>query len=146
MDVAFDHIVAHQPVNDIGAFPVSRADHQGMPQEVALIHKRVGTDTLPLPKILERAAGMEGLATHLELLAIAGSMEPARLTPVAVGQFHRVHRLEYPVIGGADVFQRKAPIDHVLQLVFRQARRNPCHFADTDPTAKPHDASQQHRP
>ena len=38
MDVTLNDVVVHQPIDHIGTFPVSCADHQGVPQEVALIN------------------------------------------------------------------------------------------------------------
>lgn len=57
MDIAFDDIIVHQPIDDIGAFPICCADHQGMPEKVALIDESVGADALALPEIFERTAG-----------------------------------------------------------------------------------------
>jgi len=61
MDVAFDDIVAHQPINDIGAFAVGGADHRGMPEKVPLVDDCAGADALTLPEIPERAAGRQAI-------------------------------------------------------------------------------------
>ena len=45
VDVAFDNIVVHEPVDDIGAFAISCTNHQRMPEEVSLINKGIGADT-----------------------------------------------------------------------------------------------------
>ena len=42
MNVALHHLVVHQPVDDVGAFPLGRAEHGGVPQQVALVTEGVG--------------------------------------------------------------------------------------------------------
>ena len=39
MDITFDNVIVHQPVDYIGTFAVGRTDHQRMPEEVAFIDK-----------------------------------------------------------------------------------------------------------
>ena len=52
IDVAFDDIIAHEPVNYERAFPIGGTDHKGMPKDVSFITECVGTDALFLTKIL----------------------------------------------------------------------------------------------
>lgn len=121
MDITFNDIVVHQSVDDIGTFAISCAYHQRMPEEVALINKGIGADTLALPKILERPAGVEAVAAHLKFLAIAGGMKLTLSLAIEVGQLHRIHGFDHGGVGGADVIEREAPVDGVIQLAFRDA-------------------------
>ena len=41
VDVAFDHVVTHEAINDICALAFRRAENQGMPEQVALIDEGV---------------------------------------------------------------------------------------------------------
>ena len=72
VDVAPDHVVVHQAVDDVGGFLLGRADHRGVEEEVPLVDERVGTHTLALPEILVRVIGVERIDAHLDLLAVAG--------------------------------------------------------------------------
>lgn len=51
MDIAFDDIVIHQPVDHIGAFALCGAEHKGMPEQIALIDKSVGAHAQAFAKI-----------------------------------------------------------------------------------------------
>ena len=53
MNIAFHDVVVHEPVDHIGAFAICGADHQGMPEEVALVDKGIGADPMTLPEVLE---------------------------------------------------------------------------------------------
>ena len=44
MNIALHHLVMHQPVDDVGAFPLGRAEHGGVPQQVALVTEGAGKD------------------------------------------------------------------------------------------------------
>ena len=52
MDVALDHVISHQPVDDIGTFALCGAEDQRIPEKIALIDKAIGADALALAKIL----------------------------------------------------------------------------------------------
>ena len=110
MDVAFDDVIAHEAIDYERAFPIGGADHKGMPEDVALIDECVGADALSLAEILERTAGSEAFAAHLELLSIAGGMQLVRLVPIDIGQVHLIHSFDHSVIRGADIVERKSPI------------------------------------
>jgi hypothetical protein len=75
VDIAFDHLVVHQAINDISGFAFSGADDRGMEMEVAFVNERVGTHATPVPKVLERVIGVERIHRDLELLAVAGGVE-----------------------------------------------------------------------
>ena len=117
MDVALDHIIVHQPVDDIGTLAVGGADHQRMPQEMAFIDEGVSADALSLPEILERAAGVQAFSAHLEFLPVAGGMEGFCFPAVKVGQLHCVHGFDHGIIGRTDVIEREAPVDGVFQFI-----------------------------
>ncbi len=52
VDVAPDDIVVHQPVDNIGALALGRAEHQRVPQEAPFVDEGVGADALHLAKVL----------------------------------------------------------------------------------------------
>lgn len=54
-DITLDHVVVHQPVNDVGCFFFRGADHRGMPHEIAHIDKCHHADALGLAKVLRTA-------------------------------------------------------------------------------------------
>src|SRR4051812_12493314 len=91
VDVAFDHVVAHEAINDIGALAFRRAENQGMPEQAALIDEGVGADPLAFAKIFEGMVGIEGVGPHLELLAIAGGMNFTLRSATDVGQLYGGH-------------------------------------------------------
>lgn len=70
MDIAFYHIVLHQTVNYIRAFPFCSAEHHRMPQKIALINETVYADALTLAEILEGIVRIECVAANLELLPV----------------------------------------------------------------------------
>ena len=86
--IALDHIVAHQAVNDIGALALGGAEHEGMPQQLPFIDEAVGADPLALAEIFEGVVGVQRLLPHLELLSIAGGVEPFGGASVDIGQVH----------------------------------------------------------
>jgi len=77
MNIAFDHIIVHQAINDIVGLMFGRANDERIRQEVAHINEGVGADSLVLAKVLKGIAGMEGIDGHFKLLAIAGGVEQA---------------------------------------------------------------------
>jgi integrase len=56
MNIALHHLVVHQPIDDVGAFPLGRAEHGGVPQQVALVTEGVGGYALIFAEIFERDA------------------------------------------------------------------------------------------
>ncbi len=101
VDVAPDDVVAHEPVDDIGAFAIGGADHRGMPEQVAFVDECAGKNALALAEALERAARDQAFAAHLELLAVAGGVQPLNVAAMEIGQIDLFHRLEHGVVGGA---------------------------------------------
>ncbi len=75
MNIALHHLVVHQPVDDVGAFPLGRAEHGGVPQQVALVTEGVGGYALIFAEIFERVVGVQGIDAHFEFLAVAGSVQ-----------------------------------------------------------------------
>ncbi len=53
MKVAFDDVVVHESINDIGGFAFGCADDIVMPQKVTLVNEGVGTDTRLLAEMLK---------------------------------------------------------------------------------------------
>jgi hypothetical protein len=53
VDVAFDHVVAHEAVSDIRALAFRRAENQRMPEQVALIDESISADPLALAEVFE---------------------------------------------------------------------------------------------
>ena len=49
----------HQAVDDIGAFPLGRAEDDGVPQQVTFVAEGVGGHTLLLAEIFERVVGIQ---------------------------------------------------------------------------------------
>ena len=139
VNVAFHDVVVHQTIDDVGALAVCGADHQRMPQEMSFIDEGVGAHALSLPEILERAAGVQALAPHLEFLSVARSMKDIGFAAVKIGQFHFIHGADNGVIGGTNIIEREAPVDGVFQLALGDARGNPRHLAHADTTSKAHD-------
>ena len=76
MDIALHHLVVHQAVDDISAFPLGRAEHGGIPQQIALVAEGIGGHALTLAEILERVVGVQGIDAHFEFLAVAGGVQP----------------------------------------------------------------------
>src|SRR5271167_1004432 len=74
MNIAPDHIVAHETIDDISTFTVGCAEHQGMPKQVSFIDECVGADTLALAKIFEGMIRVERVSPNLELLPVTGGM------------------------------------------------------------------------
>ena len=81
---------------------------------------------------------MQGIAAHLEFLAVTGGMERTSLSAVKIGQFHLIHCFDYGVIGDANIVEGESPIDGVFQLTFGDARGDPSHFSDTDASTQPY--------
>jgi len=72
--VYVDDLVMHQAVDDIGAFPLGRAEDGGVPQQVTFVAEGVGGHNLLLAEIFERVVGIQGVNAHLEFLAVAGGV------------------------------------------------------------------------
>ena len=77
MNIAFDHVVMHQPIDDIVRLMFRRANDEGIRQEVAHVDEGIGTDPLVLAKVFKGVAGMERIHGHFKLLAIAGGVQQA---------------------------------------------------------------------
>ena len=107
MDVTLHNVVAHEPVDHIGALSVGSADHQRMPEDVAFIDERVGRDALPLPKVFERSTCSQAFAAYVKLLSVAGRMKRPGVLSVDIRKFH------------ADVFEREAPINQQFPITFK---------------------------
>ena len=114
-----------------------------MPEKVALIDKSVGTDTLALPEVFERPAGMQAVTAHLELLTVTGGVELTLGLTIEVWQLHPIHGLDHGIVGNPNILQREAPIDRVIQFALCDKRGNPRHLPHTDPAAQSHDPGQQ---
>ncbi len=99
MDVAPDHVVVHQPINDVGGLFFRGADHRGMPHEIAHIDKCHHADALVLAQVLERIIGIEGIHSHFEFLSVTGCVEHIRVLPVDVRQVHPVHQPQDAIVG-----------------------------------------------
>ena len=93
MDVTFDHIIVHQPVDHIGGLTFGGADHRGIPHQVAHVDEGCHADPLVFPQILERVVGVQGIHRHPEFLAIAGGMQDTRAAAVDVRQTQPVSQL-----------------------------------------------------
>jgi len=53
VNVTFDDVVVHEPIDDIRRFAFGGADDLVMPEEVPLIDEGIGTDTGILAEILK---------------------------------------------------------------------------------------------
>ena len=58
MNIALHDLIVHQAVDDVGAFPLGRAENGGVPQQVALVAEGVGGHALFLAEIFERVVGI----------------------------------------------------------------------------------------
>src|SRR5271165_6834194 len=56
----------HQAVDDIGAFPLGRAEGGGIPQQVTFVAEGVGGHALLLAEIFERVVGIQGVVGFLQ--------------------------------------------------------------------------------
>src|SRR6266851_4301600 len=65
MNIALHDLVVHQPIDDIGAFPIRRTEDHGMPQQVPLISKGVDAHALAFAEIFVRVVGVQGIDAHL---------------------------------------------------------------------------------
>ena len=74
MNVAFDDVVMHESINDIGGFAFGRADDVVMPQEVTLVDEGVGTNAGFLAEILKGVVGVERLHGYAVFLAVSGGV------------------------------------------------------------------------
>src|SRR5271156_1317861 len=140
MNVAFDHVVAHEAVNDICALAFRRAENQRMPEQVALIDESVSADALAFAKIFEGMVGVERVGPHLEFLAVAGGMNFIPRTTIYVGQLHGGHETRDPIVSRMEVFQGKAPAYGAVEFGdgersgdLRHLRRSDCTSKADDP-------------
>ena len=143
VNVTFDDIVVHEPINDIRCFAFGGADDLVMPQEVPLIDEGIGTDTSILPEILEGIVGIEGFDGHPVFLAITGGMQLPGVAPVDLWEFQLVHERQEAVVGGLQVLQRKVPIDGGLQVRGVDPFGNPGEFANANEASIADDACQK---
>ena len=74
VNIALHDLVVHQPVDQVGAFPLGRAEDGGVSQQVTFVAEGVGGHTLLLAEIFERVVGIQGVNAHLEFLAVAGGV------------------------------------------------------------------------
>ena len=74
VNTALHDLVMDQAVDDIGAFPLGRAEDGGVSQQVTFVAEGVGGHTLLLAEIFERVVGIQGVNAHLEFLAVAGGV------------------------------------------------------------------------
>src|SRR6201987_3240021 len=95
--IAFDHVITHEAIDDICALAFCRAEHQGMPEQVALIDEGVGADALTFAKIFEGMVGSERVSPPLEFLAVAGGVNFILRSAIDVGQPHGGHETRDPV-------------------------------------------------
>jgi hypothetical protein len=98
VDVALDHVVVHQAVDDVGTLALGGADDGRVEQQVPLVDEAVDADAFALAEVLERVVGVERVGANLELLAIAGGVEPVRGATIDLGQFEPVHEAEQGVV------------------------------------------------
>lgn len=143
MEIAFDDIVGHQPLNDIGRFTFRRANDLVMPQEVARIDEGVGTDAGVLAKIFEAIVGIERLHGNPVFLPIPGGMPPARLSPINFREFQRVQKLQDAIVGRRDVLEGKVPVDGRFACSFVNPFGNPCDLADANEAAIAKDTGEK---
>ena len=59
MDIAFDDIVIHQTVDDIGAFTLGRTDHDRIPEQIPLVDEAIDAHPMTFTEIFERIIGVE---------------------------------------------------------------------------------------
>ena len=116
VDVAFDHVVTHEAINDICALAFRRAENQGMPEQVALIDEGESADPLAFAKIFEGMVGIERVRPHLEFLTIAGGVNFIPRSAIDVGQLHGGHEARDPVVGGTEIIQGEAPVDGAVEF------------------------------
>ena len=84
MDVAFDHIIVHEAVNEIGTFPLWCAKHKRVPEKIAFINECIGRYALPFPKIFKGIIGIQGVRPNLEFLPITGCVQASLIFSVDV--------------------------------------------------------------
>jgi hypothetical protein len=58
VDVALDHVVVHQAVNDVGALALGGADDRRVEQQMSLVDEAVDADAFALAEVLERVVGV----------------------------------------------------------------------------------------
>ncbi len=75
MNIAFDDIIMHQAVDDIGAFTVGGTDNNRMPEQVPLVDKAIDAHPLDFAKIFEGMVCVERIGTHLEFLTVTGRVQ-----------------------------------------------------------------------
>ena len=139
VDVAAYDVVAHQPVNDIGALALRSAHHERVPEQLALVDEGVGADALTLAEVLERVAGVERGAAHGELLPVAGGVQPLGFAAVDLGQLEIGRHANDAIVRRLHVLEREVPVRRPVDLRFRDALSDTRHARDPDAAAEPHD-------
>src|SRR6516225_375471 len=89
MNIALDDLVVHQPVDDVGALPLGRAEHGRVPQQVAFVAEGVGGHALFFAEIFEGVVSVQGIDAHLEFLPVAGGRGYTREAAIRPNKHHR---------------------------------------------------------
>ena len=63
VNTAFNHVVMHEAINDIGTFSLRGAKHKGMPEKITFVNEGVCRYALAFPKIFEGIIGVQGLCS-----------------------------------------------------------------------------------
>src|SRR5262249_48677442 len=143
VNITFDDVVVHEPINDIRRFAFRGTDDLVMPEEVPLIDEGVRTDTGLLAEILEGIVRIERLDSDSVFLAITGGMQLPGVAPVDLREFQLVHERQEAVIGRLQVVQGKVPIDGRLQFHRGDPFGNPGDFANANEAAIADDPRQK---
>jgi hypothetical protein len=120
MDITFDHIVMHEPINHIMGLVFSGANDEGIREEVPHVDEGIGTDAFVLAEVFEGVAGMERIHRDFKLLTIAGGMQEVIGLAVDLGERELIHELHHTIIRPMDIVQREVPVDRTFQLRFRE--------------------------
>ena len=69
VDVTFDYVVVHEPIDDPGTFPFGGADHQRVEEQMPFVNEAVNAGRFGFSRILVGVVRVERIASNFELLA-----------------------------------------------------------------------------
>ena len=145
MDITFDDIGVHQPINDISGLALRGTDDGMMPKEVALIDERVGTHARVRAKVFKGIVGIERLHGNAVFLTITGGMQSTCLPPINLRKLQAVHELQDEIVCRMQVIEGKVPVDGRFEFGFVDPLRDPCDLANPNETAIAEDKPRQNR-
>ena len=85
MDVALNHLIVLQAIDDVRGFLLRGTDDGAMKEKVPFIGKGIGTDRLAPIIVFEGKLGIEGFDAHPHFLAVTGGVELVPMASIELG-------------------------------------------------------------